>query len=118
MISLGMVTIDTPNPQRLAEWWAKQLAGTVDEGASEYFATVSAPGVPGRLGFQLVDVPTPGKNRVHLDFNSPVGVDRLQLVATFVSAGANHLQRHDLEGFGWDVFEDPDGNQFCIGDPH
>ena len=118
MISLGMVTIDTPNPLALANWWAMQLGGEVQPSDTEYFYTVAAPGVPGLLGFQHVDDPTPGKNRLHLDFNYPAGSDRLPVIAAFVAAGATHLERHDYEGFGWDRFEDPDGNQFCVGDPH
>ena len=92
--------------------------GTVDEANSAIGVVLAAPGVPGLLGFQHVDDPTPGKNRLHLDFNYPAGSDRLPVIAAFVAAGATHLERHDYEGFGWDRFEDPDGNQFCVGDPH
>lgn len=118
MISLGMVTVDTPNPQVLAAWWAQQLGGEVHSSGTEFFCTVSAPGMPGLLGFQHVEAPTPGKNRLHLDFEYPAGSDRLAVLGSFVAAGATHLHRQEVEGFGWDTFEDPDGNQFCISEPH
>jgi hypothetical protein len=39
-------------------------------------------------------------------------------VAEWVEAGAAHLGRRGEEGFSWDTFADPHGNEFCIGDPH
>ena len=45
------------------------------------------------------------------------GSDRERIVAEWVAAGATHLGRRGEEGFLWDTFADPDGNEFCIDDP-
>jgi hypothetical protein len=70
------------------------------------------------LGFQKLEEVTPGKNRMHLDLNRGPEIDREQMVAEWVAAGATHLGYRGEEGFHWDTFADPHGNEFCIGDPH
>jgi catechol 2,3-dioxygenase-like lactoylglutathione lyase family enzyme len=118
MIQLGMTTIDTPDPRGLAGWWAERLGGRIVQDFDGFFCMVQAPGLPLALGFQKVDAPTPGKNRLHLDFNRSADEDRVQLVGEWVAAGARHLGLRGEEGFAWDTFADPDGNEFCIGDAH
>jgi hypothetical protein len=118
MITLGMVTIDTPDPRALAAWWAERLAGEIAHDADGWFCIVRAPGVPVALGFQRVDAPGTGKNRVHLDLDRGQGLDRETVVAEWVAAGATHLGLRGEAGFSWDTFADPAGNEFCIGDPH
>ncbi|KAM9864340.1 hypothetical protein ACIFOC_02893 [Leucobacter aridicollis] len=118
MIRLGMVTIDTADPRPLAAWWAERLGGEIVHDADGWFCMVRAPEVPVALGFQKVEDPTPGKNRVHLDFDRTPDVDRDAMVAEWTAAGATHLGRRGESDFSWDTFADPDGNEFCIGDPH
>ena len=68
-----------------------------------------------RLGFQRVDDPTPGKNRVHLDFSA---ADLDAEVARLVDLGATETARHGVGGgFRWVVLADPDGNAFCVAAP-
>lgn len=118
MIRLGMVTLDTTDPKPIAEWWASRLGGEVVFDADGWFCMVRAPEVPVALGFQKVDDPTPGKNRMHLDLDRSPDTDRDALVREWVEAGAEHRGRRGDESFAWDAFVDPDGNEFCIGDPH
>lgn len=82
-----------------------------------WYCVVSIPDSGVALGFQKVDVPSPGKNRLHLDLTRDPGDDREQLVAAWVAAGATHLGRRGEEEYLWDTFADPDGNEFCIDDP-
>ncbi len=56
----------------------------------------------------------PGKNRVHFDSHVP---DRLAEVARLVSLGATEVGVHNVPGLTWTVLADPDGNQFCVGQP-
>jgi predicted enzyme related to lactoylglutathione lyase len=66
------------------------------------------------MGFQKVEDPTPGKNRLHLDLSAPdleAEVDRL------VAAGASIVGRRDAGDFHWVTLTDPDGNEFCILQP-
>ena len=65
-----------------------------------------------RLGFQKVPDPTPGKNRVHLDF-SAAGVDAE--VSRLVAAGAAETGQHKFgDNLRWVVLADPAGNAFCV----
>lgn len=111
-LAMVNVTFDSTDPDKLAEWWARALGGQVNPLAPGFFVTVSPPaGGPG-LGFQKVDDPTPGKNRVHLDFGAR---DAEAEVKRLVDLGATETGRHSMGDFGWVVLADPDGNAFCIG---
>ncbi|WP_053353349.1 VOC family protein [Leucobacter musarum] len=118
MVGLSMITMDTADPRALAGWWAERLGGEIVHEADGWFCIVRAPQLPAAIGFQKVDDPTAGKNRLHLDFDVDQSVDRAALVTEWVAAGARHLGRRGEAGFSWDTFADPDGNEFCIGDPH
>lgn len=62
-----------------------------------------------------VDEVTPGKNRLHLDLTAPdldAEVDRL------LAAGASLVARRGDESFRWVTLADPQGNEFCVSDPH
>lgn len=61
------------------------------------------------LGFQRVEDPTPGKNRVHLDGG---GVEREALVKRLKKLGATELGSHKAPGLVWTVMQDPEGNEF------
>ena len=83
-LNVEMVTFDCSDPAPLAEWWAQQFEGETQELIpGEFIAVIRADGP--RLGFQKVDDPTPGKNRVHLDFGA---ADVDAEVSRLTSAGA------------------------------
>ncbi|MGB8403791.1 MAG: VOC family protein [Mycobacterium sp.] len=107
-----MVTFDCVDAQALADWWAEQFGGSVHTLLpDEFFVVNMTEGT--NLGFQKVDVPTPGKNRLHVDFHVDGDVDTE--VARLKAAGATETERH---AFGdqarWVVLADPEGNAFCI----
>ena len=108
-LSVEMVTFDCGDPRKLAAWWAEQFGGETRELIAGEFVAVTRPEGP-RLGFQKVPDPTPGKNRVHLDF-SAADVDAE--VSRLVAAGATEVGQHTIgEDFRWVVLSDPDGNVF------
>ncbi|KON72154.1 hypothetical protein M768_16980 [Cellulosimicrobium cellulans F16] len=113
-LSIGMVTVDSTDPRPLAQWWARQLGGrVVDESDGWFLEVVPAEGVTAPvLGFQRVEDPTPGKNRLHLDLGTS---DREADVAALVADGATFVAEHTMPGFRWAVLADPQGNQFCVG---
>lgn len=110
-LNVEMVTVDCSDPAALGAWWAEHFGGTSHELLAGEFTTVTLPqGI--RLGFQKVPDPTPGKNRVHLDF-SAADVDAE--VARLTAAGADEVGRHSFgENFRWVVLADPEGNAFCV----
>lgn len=111
-IKVEMITVDCTDPDGLAQWWAGAVDGTVNALMAGEFVLVEVPDGP-RLGFQRVDDPTPGKNRVHLDFGA---ADMEAEVARLVAHGASETGRHDMgDDFRWVVLADPAGNAFCIG---
>lgn len=68
-LSVEMITFDCADPDTLAGWWAQAVDGSLNAFAPGEFVLVQRPDGP-NLGFQRVPDPTPGKNRVHLDFHA------------------------------------------------
>lgn len=110
-LSVEMITFDCTDPDALAQWWAQALGGEVNVFAPGEFVVLLRPDGP-RLGFQKVPDPTPGKNRVHLDFTA---ADAEAEVTRLVGLGATETGRHSFgPEFNWVVLADPEGNAFCI----
>jgi predicted enzyme related to lactoylglutathione lyase len=110
-LNVEMITFDSTDPDNLARWWARAVDGTINALAPGFFVTVTRPQGPG-LSFQKVDDPTPGKNRVHIDFTAP---DLEAEVKRLVDLGATQTGRGEAgPEFRWVVFADPDGNAFCV----
>lgn len=111
-ISMGMVTADTLDALALGRWWAEVTGGTVLEENDGWFVVVGIGDGQPRLGFQKVDDPTPGKNRLHLDL--VVSDDLDAEVSRFVAAGATVVGERSMGDFRWVTLADPDGNQLCL----
>lgn len=106
-----MVTFDTADADPLASWWAEQTGAEVIERNDGWYVIVAGGTLPVRLAFQVVEDPTPGKNRIHLDLvaeDLDAEVDRLE------AAGATVVARRGDESFRWVTLADPQGNQFCV----
>ncbi len=113
-LSLEMITVDCTEPRRLATWWAEAVGGSVVPLPGGDFVLVARENWPA-LGFQRVDTPTPGKNRVHLDL---MAADLEAEVQRLIDLGATETGRHSVDGgFRWVVLADPDGNAFCVAAP-
>ena len=115
-VRVGNITVDCDDVLRVARFWSEALERPLDDGASEWGATIGLKDLD-RIElawlFQKVEEPKIAKNRMHVDvFDlSPDVVDRL------VELGATVVARHDLEWarHGWTVMQDPEGNEFCVG---
>ncbi len=113
-LNLEMVTVDCADPQRLAAWWAEAIGGEVVPLFGTEFVIVARAKWPA-LGFQRVDDPTPGKNRVHMDL---MASDLEAEAARLVALGATEKDRHSVEfGLRWVILADPEGNVFCVAAP-
>ena len=114
-LNLEMITVDCVDPPRLAQWWAAAIGGEASVLAIGDFLLVAGDTPPAR-GFQKVDVPTPGKNRLHLDFMAD---DVDAEVERLVGLGAVETDRHAVPGgLRWVVLADPEGNLFCVAAPN
>ncbi|MDT5298881.1 MAG: hypothetical protein QOG79_2123 [Mycobacterium sp.] len=110
-LDIAMVTFDCTDPDTLAAWWTDAVGGELNAVAPGEFVMVARPQGP-TLGFQKVPDPTPGKNKVHLDFHS---ADKEGEVARLVAVGARELGRNSFgPDFDWVVLADPEGNAFCV----
>ena len=111
-LSVGMVTIDCEDPQRLGQFWSAALGLPVqtDTGDYIYLARPASGGVI--VSLQRVPEPRVGKNRVHLDLNG----DREIEVPRLVALGARVIEEHEVPGTAWTVLADPEGNVFCVGE--
>jgi predicted enzyme related to lactoylglutathione lyase len=109
-----MVTIDCADPSRLAEFWSG-ATGLPEEWryGNEFVILGADAGL--RLGLQRVPEPTPGKNRVHVDWTAD---DRPAEVERLVRLGAAVVDEQVTPGLTWTVLRDPEGNEFCVSGPH
>jgi len=109
-LNVESITFDTTDPEKAAQWWAEAAGGQVIPYVpGEFVAGERQPGP--KLLFQKVPDPTPGKNRVHLDFTA---ADVDAEVNRLVNLGASETGRHSIGDFGWVVLADPEGNAFCV----
>lgn len=110
-LTMETITFDCADPDTLAQWWADAVSGQVNAVVPGEFVLVQQADGP-NLGFQRVQDPTPGKNRLHLDFHV---ADMEGEVSRLVGLGATETGRHSFgEEFRWVVLDDPAGNAFCI----
>jgi predicted enzyme related to lactoylglutathione lyase len=110
-LTLGMITFDSSDAGPLASWWAEQTGATVADPFGGSFFLVRGGTLPAGLAFQLVEDPTPGKNRIHLDLSAP---DLDAEVARLTAAGATLVAGRGDESFRWVTLADPQGNEFCV----
>ena len=112
-ISVLAISFDAHDAALLALFWAQALHRTVNDSATEEFASIAAD-TDSRLGAMLMFHTVPEgkavKNRLHLDLrpaDQPAEVARLEaLGARQVSIGQGDVS--------WVVMADPDGNEFDV----
>ncbi|MEU9146338.1 VOC family protein [Streptomyces sp. NPDC048349] len=136
------VTIDSPDPHPLADWWADALGWDVEPSDEAFIRGVIAAGqateddttthrgtlvwktgagirhpeglerAP-RILFQLVPEPKTVKNRVHLDVRTGSD-DPKAVVERLLAKGATFLHEGHEGPSTWTTLADPQGNELCI----
>ena len=109
---MGLV-LDCADPETLAEFWSAALGYSTLGGAGSYIMLVDEAGQQPKLLLQRVGEPKSGKNRMHLDIETPAvdaEVERLEAL------GARRVEPDAFEEHGtrWVVMADPEGNEFCV----
>lgn len=113
-LQIGNITFDCEDPKKVAAFWSAAIDRPVDEGASQFFASIGmADGQLPRWLFLAVPEAKSAKNRLHLDLGTD---DRVADVARLVSLGATHVADKDEWGHSWAVLTDVEGNEFCIAE--
>jgi len=114
-ISFGQVVIDSTDPNRLAGFYADLLGRPVAPGGNPFMARIAGgDGFPG-LMFLAVPEPRTGKNRLHIDFETP---DYRAAADRAVQLGGSRVGEYQEYGVAWVTVADPEGNVFDIGRPH
>ena len=112
-LSIEALTIDSPQPDRLARFY-EQLLGwtrTYDDDGEIVIEDPDGTAVP--FLFLEVGDPKATKNRLHLDLRPD---DQEAEVARALELGATHVDigQHEDPDVTWVVLADPDGNELCI----
>ncbi len=114
---LVAVCIDANDLHRLARFWAEALDWDVGEETADVVSLVPTDGT--RFGVDTLRVPEPktGRNRNHLDLMSTTPDDHREKVARLIELGARHIDIGQGPGTDNVVLADPEGNEFCVGEP-
>ena len=113
-ISVLAISFDAHNAAELARFWAEALHRTVNDGATEDFASIAAD-TDSRLGpvlmFHKVPEGKTVKNRVHFDLEA---ADVLTEADRLTSLGAKQVRSLAENNNRWISFLDPEGNEFDL----
>ena len=113
-LSVLAISFDAHNPAELAQFWAQVLRRSVNDGATENFASVAAD-TDGRLGpvlmFHKVPEGKTVKNRVHLDLQAADVTTEAERLTTL---GAQQVRSLAENNNRWISFRDPEGNEFDL----
>jgi hypothetical protein len=113
-ISVLALSFDAHNAAQLAQFWAGALHRTVNDGATEDFASIAAD-TDSRLGpllmFHKVPEAKTVKNRVHFDLEA---AEVLTEADRLTSLGAKQIRSLAENNNRWISFLDPEGNEFDL----
>ncbi|WP_157874057.1 VOC family protein [Psychromicrobium lacuslunae] len=82
--------------------------------AAELSASLSFGQIPPGIVFVPVAEKKSSKNRLHLDLACDSAQEREQQISRFLAAGARRIDVGQAADASWDVFADPEGNEFCM----
>ena len=122
-LRLRVVSVDSADPDRLAEFWCAALGYQVvdrdDDGVAIGPGPVpsndelrAGPVVPG-IDFLVVPEGKTVKNRLHLDL-TPVDGRQAEEVERLLGLGATRADVGQGGDVSWVVLADPEGNEFCV----
>lgn len=109
---INTVAFDCHDPARLAEFWTQLLEVEIRHREAQYIWLGRQRRGGVSLMFQQVPDPTPGKNKLHLDGYHQ---DLEALTARVAELGGAFVAQHSTGHFVWNIYADPEGNQFCCG---
>ena len=111
-ISVMAISFDAHHAARLAEFWAQALHRTLNDGATEDFASIAAgTGLGAVLMFHKVPEDKTVKNRVHFDLQA---ADVVAEADRLTSLGARQIRSLSENNNQWISFTDPEGNEFDL----
>jgi len=115
---LVALCFDANDPARLASFWAAALRWDIDDESNDEIALVPTDDTRFRIEFPSVPERKAGPNRLHLDLTTTSIDDQDETVARLVELGARHIDVGQRPDEGHVVLADPEGNEFCVIEPH
>lgn len=109
-VRMANLVIDCADLDRMAEFWGALLGVRVTQREDRWLDLESSVDGGPVLSFQRVPEQKAGKNRLHLDLEVP---DIAQAAARARGLGAS-LASSIRTGGGFQVWRDPEGNEFCF----
>jgi len=107
-LRVGSVVIDCRALQPMVEFWRQALGYTPDEaGGSDDWRRLDDPHGRVNVSLQVVQTPTPGRNKLHLDLYTPDQRGEVERLRATVA-------REPDPGDDFVVMADPEGNLFCV----
>jgi hypothetical protein len=113
-ISVLAISFDAHHAAQLAQFWAEALHRTVNDGATEDFASIAADtgsGLGPSLMFHKVPEGKTVKNRVHFDLEA---AEVLTEADRLTNLGAKQTRSLAENNNRWISFIDPEGNEFDL----
>lgn len=116
--AIHSITFDAHDAYALSLFWAQVLDGYAEDPEDPNFPDDPMAMLKGPLGEpNLLFIPVPegktAKNRVHLDLQPTI--PREEEVYRLLRLGATMVDdRREVDGTGWAVMADPEGNEFCV----
>ena len=110
-LKMAAVVINAQDLDRVADFWKSLLEVGERQRVRGFVWLERQQGASVSVAVQQVDDPTEGRNRLHLDFGSS---DAAATAGRITDLGGEELEQHEIHGFRWTVFADPEGNEFCI----
>jgi predicted enzyme related to lactoylglutathione lyase len=106
------LTFDAHDPAKLAQFWSAVLERPVGDGANEFFAFLDRTETLPAVLFIKVPEGKTAKNRFHMDLDVD---DLAQARERLAGLGASFIHEKNEYGVHWMTFQDPEGNEFCVG---
>ena len=110
------LAMDANDVQSLAEFWSAVAGYKIAESHYPYVAVLTSDqaAYPRVIIIQVPETKT-AKNRVHMEFKA----DDLKSEADrIVALGAKLVAEREFGDTQWIVMQDPEGNEFCLVNPH
>jgi predicted enzyme related to lactoylglutathione lyase len=114
-VRLYHVVVDAHDPHALAAFWAAALGHQVLAAEDdEVVVGADLDAYPGLCFLRVPEAKTV-KNRLHIDLDPD---DRDAEVARLLELGARKIDIGQGPDVTWEVLADPEGNEFCVLQPH
>ena len=115
---LVALCFDANDPLRLGRFWAEALRWEIHDETHDEIDLVPTDDTRFRILFLPVPEKKAGKNRIHLDLTTTSIDDQTESVRTLIKLGACHVDIGQRPEEPHVVLADPEGNEFCVIEPH